>query len=78
MRAATVARSGNKHTITLLTLRRASQEFRALHAIITLLALRNTERKTSPLWVGLGWVIKNIRSIKYGKDNTARNIGYLF
>ena len=34
MRAATAARCGNKHTITLL-------------------ALRNTERKTSPLWVGL-------------------------
>lgn len=54
MRAATAARSGNKFTITLLTLRRASQEFRALHAIITLLALRNTERKSKPAVGGLG------------------------
>ena len=55
MRAATAARSGNKFTITLLTLRRASQEFRALHAIITLLALRNTERKSKPAVGGFGW-----------------------
>lgn len=56
MRAATDARSGNKFTITLLTLRRASQEFRDLHAIITLLALRNTERKSKPaVSFGLGY-----------------------
>ena len=59
MRAATAARSGNKHTITLLTLRRASQEFRALHAIITLLALRNTERKQVRGGWGLVGLLKN-------------------
>lgn len=54
--AATAAPCGNKFTITLLTLRRASQEFRALHATITLLALRNTERKSKPaVSFGLGY-----------------------